>query len=166
MPGLSETPDSLHLQGRDHLLLTGLFESRVMTAAHIASLYFDGMAEYAKKRLQKLKAAGFIGERKRRVNEPSILFLTSKAFKVLHEKGSLSEYPSLSPISMERRARVGDLTLRHELEILDVKSAFNSAVSQTVQFILAEFSTWPRLYQFEAFRPGQRGAESLVKPDG
>jgi len=43
---------SIDLQERDFALLRGLFESRVMTAAHIASLYFDGKKEAAKKRLQ------------------------------------------------------------------------------------------------------------------
>ena len=58
----------LDLQQRDFEVLCGLFESRVMAAGHIAALYFDGKREAAKKRLQKLKAAGLISERKRRVN--------------------------------------------------------------------------------------------------
>ena len=33
--------DSLQLQERDLALLCGLFECRVMTAGHIATLYFD-----------------------------------------------------------------------------------------------------------------------------
>jgi len=45
------------LQSRDFDLLHGLFESRIMTTAHIATMYFDGKREAAKKRLQKLKAA-------------------------------------------------------------------------------------------------------------
>jgi hypothetical protein len=49
--------DKPHLQDRDFALLRGLFESRVMTAGHIATLYFDGSREAAKKRLQKIKAA-------------------------------------------------------------------------------------------------------------
>ena len=36
--------------------------------------------ESAKKRVQKLKADGYIGERARRTGEPSILHLTKKAF--------------------------------------------------------------------------------------
>lgn len=47
-----------------------------MTAGHVATLYFEGKREYTKKRLQKLKTTGFIGERTRRVNEPSLLSLT------------------------------------------------------------------------------------------
>jgi hypothetical protein len=45
---------SIYLQKRDLALLRGLFESRVMTAGHIATLHFDNKPEAAKKRLQKL----------------------------------------------------------------------------------------------------------------
>jgi hypothetical protein len=79
-------------QDRDFRLLRGLFESRVMTAAHIATLYFDGKREAAKKRLQKIKAAGFIGERKRRVNEKSVLFLTRKATPFLKNNNSFLRF--------------------------------------------------------------------------
>ena len=53
----------LQLQDRDLALLRGLFECRVMTTDHATALYFEGKGEAAKKRLQKLKAAGFISER-------------------------------------------------------------------------------------------------------
>jgi hypothetical protein len=97
---------------------------------------------------------------------PAILFLTRKAFVLLQERGVLAEYPKLDPSSMEKRARVSDLTLRHELEVMDVKAAFHSAIRATKKFSVAEFSTWPLLYQFEAFRSGHEGAEVMVKPDG
>jgi len=48
----------ISLQKRDLALLRGLFESRVMTNDHATALYFEGKSEAAKKRLQKLKAAG------------------------------------------------------------------------------------------------------------
>jgi len=54
--------DALQLQDRDFALLHGLFESRVMTTDHATALYFDGKNEAAKKRLQKIKAAGLISE--------------------------------------------------------------------------------------------------------
>lgn len=154
----------LDLQQRDLAVLRGLYESRVMTAAHISALHFDGSREAAKKRLHKIKAAGLIGERRRRVNEPSILFLTRKAFGLLHAHGALSGYPALGPSSFEKRVPVGELTLRHELEVMDVKAAFHQTLSTEAQFELAEFSTWPLLYQFQASRAG--GAEVSVKPDG
>src|SRR2546430_1872225 len=98
MPGSNIGVTSLQLQERDFAMLRGLFESRVMIARHIATLYFGGKRQYTKKRLHKMKAAGLISERRRRPNEPSILFLTRKAFTILndHDHGHLSEYPSLS----------------------------------------------------------------------
>jgi hypothetical protein len=157
---------SVNFQDRDLVILRGLFESRVMTSAHVAALYFDGRKEAAKKRLQKLKMAELIGERTRRVYEPSVLYLTQKALVFLREQGVLSEYPQLGPFSLEKRARVSNITIRHELEIMDVKTAFHSVISKAPAFTIAEFSTWPLLYQFEAYRPGYNGAEVAVKPDG
>lgn len=157
-------PDALQLQERDLALLRGLFECRIMTAVHVASLYFDGKREYTKKRLQKLKAAGFISERTRRVNQPSILFLTRKAFSLLSREGHLAGFPSLSANSFEARACVSELTLRHELEVMDVKAAFHAALAGNGKFSIRRFSTWPLLNQFEAARDGQ--GVMLVKPDG
>ena len=135
-----------------------------MTAGHVATLFFDGKREYTKKRLQKLKAAGFISERVRRVNEPSILFLTRKAFNLLSREGHLSGFPPLGANSFEARANVSELTIRHELEIMDVKAAFHAALAPGKQFSILEFSTWPLLNQFETAR-NDRGSV-LVKPDG
>lgn len=153
------------LQLRDLKLLLGLFESRVMTASHISSLYFEGKREYTKKRLQKIKAAGFIGERKRNANQLSVHFLTRKGFAHLKNDGQLSEFPSLSANSFEARANVSHFTLRHELEIMDVKAAFHAALAKSEAFSIAEFSTWPLLHQFETSRDGY-GSDVLVKPDG
>ena len=137
-----------------------------MTAAHIAAVYFDDKKEAAKKRVQKLKGADLIGERKRRVNEPSVLFLTRKSYALLARQGFLSELPQLSPAVFEKRANVSELTLRHELEVMNVKAAFNSALKKSGTFSITEFSTWPRLHEFKAVRAGFRGEEVLVKPDG
>jgi hypothetical protein len=79
MPSLKT--DTLQLQDRDLALLRGLFECRVMTTDHAKALYFDGKDEAAKKRLQKIKAAGLITNRPRHAFEPSVLFLTRKAWK-------------------------------------------------------------------------------------
>jgi hypothetical protein len=163
MPALKNHNDLIQLQDRDINLLRGLFECRVMTAAHIATLYFDGKREYTKKRLQKLKAAGLIGERKRNANEASVLFLTRKAFSLLSSQGKLFAYPALSKNSFEARANVSELTLCHELEIMDVKAAFHAALAQSEQFSILDFSTWPLLNQFKVTRAG---ADVLMKPDG
>ena|ERR1051326_2614404 len=96
------------IQERDIALLRGLFESRVMTATQIASLFFDGKPEAAKKRLQKLKAAEFVGERRRRAYEPSVLSLTPKAFVLLRDRGALVSYPRFALGSLERRSRVSE----------------------------------------------------------
>ena len=159
-------PNGLHLQERDLAILRGLLESRVMTAANIATLFFDGKTEATKKRLQKLKTGGLIAERRRRIYEPAVLSLTRKTITVLREQGILAEYPPMSETALEKRSRVSELTLRHELEIMDVKSAVAAALKSTERYTLAEFSTWPLLYQFEAFRPGHTVAEIVVKPDG
>jgi Replication-relaxation len=115
-------------QPRDLVLLRGLFESRIMSGAQIASIYFQGSKEAAKKRLQKVKAAGLIGERKRRISEPAILFLTRKGFSLLKEEGQIADFPRLSAMAFEKRADVSPLTIRHELEVMDVKAAFYSAL--------------------------------------
>src|ERR1700722_8639718 len=122
--------DSLQLQRRDVALLRGLFESRVMTAEHIAKLYFEGKRPYTTKRLQKIKAAGLITERKRLPTQASVLFLTRKAFNFLKSENLLSEFPELGANSFEARANVSERTLAHELEVMDVKTAFHREIAK------------------------------------
>jgi hypothetical protein len=86
VPASKTNSDSIILQDRDFALLRGLFESRVMTASHIATQFFDEKAEMAKKRLQKLKATGYVRERPRRPSDSAVLFLTRKALEVLHDR--------------------------------------------------------------------------------
>jgi len=93
-----------------------------------------------------------------------MLSLTPKAFPILKERGLLASYPHLGPSSIERRAQVSPITLAHELEVMDVKSAFHSALAQSKQFTVSEFTTWPLLNQFEAER--STGEPVTVKPDG
>src|SRR6267378_7199866 len=163
--GRTGTINRAVIQERDFDILRGLFESRVMTTAHIAALYFDGKKEAGKKRLQKLKAAGFISERKRRVNEPAVLSLTRKGHALLTDENAIADFPRLLAMAFEKRADVSPLTIRHELEVMDVKAAFYSALKNSETFSIAEFSTWPLLHQFRAVRPGHE-TEVLVKPDG
>jgi hypothetical protein len=159
-------PDSLQLQDRDFALLRGLFECRVMTTAHATALFFENKNPAANKRLQKLKSCGFIGERPRRAFEPSVLFLTRNGLTLLQEQGVLAEYPSLNLSALDRRASVSDQTIRHELEVMDVKAAFYAAIKTMPSFTIEAFSTWPLLNEFKAYRPGYDGAEVPVKPDG
>lgn len=77
---------------------------------------------------------------------------------------ALADYPQLPWTKLEKRARVSPLTLRHELDCMDVKAALSTAIGRLPELSLAEFSTWPLLFQFPAYTP--RGAKVLVKPDG
>ena len=153
----------IEYQPRDIAVLRGLLDSRVATIHHLSKLYFAGHLEAARKRVQKLKAAGVIHERPRRSTEPSVYCLNRKAFEVLHAHGVLREYPSVGWAHLEKRARVSELTLRHELEVMDVKSALSAAVEASGSKV-TEFATWPKLFQFMARQPGS--GDVLVKPDG
>ena len=158
--------DAVKLQTRDLALMRGLFECRVMTTDHATVLYFDGNYDTAKKRLQKLKGAGLITERPRRAFGPSILFLTRNSLVLLDSRGVLKDYPLFALPALERRTRVSDRTISHELEVMDVKAAFHAATKTTGAFTIDEFSTWPLLNEFTAYRPGGDGAEVTVQPDG
>ena len=160
---LEKQQEAVKVQDRDIQLLRGLFDSRLMTLAHAAALYFNGSREAAKKRIQKLKSAGLLGERVRKAYEPSVLFLTRQGYSLMKDRCLLHGFPAIGWTSLEKRLQVSDLTLRHELEVMDVKAAMCGAIRARPQFDVAEFSTWPLLFQFEA-RPGT-GAEVLVKPD-
>lgn len=156
---------SISYQDRDLQVLLGLFESRVMTLAHVTAMYFDGKKEAAKKRVQRLKSVGVVGERPRRTAEQSVLFLPRRGFELLRSQGMLTHFPDLTWGQMEGRARVSDLTLRHELAVMDVKAAFATAIAKTEHLSLIEFSTWPAFYEFHA-SPSPGAPEVLVKPDG
>jgi hypothetical protein len=155
----------MQLQERDLRILTGLFESRLMTLAHITALYFEGKRETAKKRVQILKNAGLIRERPRRVNERSILFLGRAGFNLAKDRGYLSGYPAMKLEKLQGRTTVSDLTLNHELAVMDVKATLSLAIAATRRFHIAEFTTWPALNAFHA-RPEQNALEVVVKPDG
>lgn len=135
-----------------------------MTGAHAASLHFEGRKEAAKKRLQKLKDSGLIAERPRRPFEPAVIHLTRKGFLLLEQHGILAQYPAFDLPSLEKRARVSELTIRHELDVMDVKAAFHQALRDSPTFSVAEFCTWPRLHEFVTARSD--GRDILVKPDG
>ncbi len=145
-------------------IMRGLFESRVMGLSHIAALYFEGRQEAAKKRIQKLKSAGLIAERRRQLYELSILFLTRRGIDWLHEAGTLGDFPQLPVAKLERRMRVSPLTIHHEMDCMDAKVALTVAINLRPGFSIAEFSTWPLLYQFPSLT--SRGVRVLVKPDG
>lgn len=164
MPSVAKAGRNAEIQDRDVKILRGLFEARLMTAEHVAAIYFEGRYEAARKRLQKLKAAGYVGERPRRAYDPAVCFLTRMAFTALTQTGAISDLPQMSWASLEKRVRVSDLTLRHELEVQDVRAAFYQDAINTPGIEVAEFSTWPALFQFQAFDPAGRWV--TIKPDG
>ena len=165
MPTSAPAPrPSVDLQDRDLELLLGLFESRVMTVHHAAALHFGGRLEAARKRVQKLKAAGYVAERPRRATDPAVYFLTKKAFVALLNHGMLSGYPRMTWPSLEKRVRVSELTLRHELDVMDLKAALTEALRASEGFEILEFGTWPALYEFPASGPA--GRPMAVRPDG
>jgi hypothetical protein len=158
MPAFKPT-DSFKLQERDVHILRGFFESRVMRAEHASALFFEGRDESAKKGLQRLKRAGLIAERPRKPWEPAVLYLASRALVILEERGILLEYPRFSLPALERRAKVSDRTLAHELAVMDAKAALCRVIAQVPNLSVAEFTTWPLLNQFEVLR-------QLQEPDG
>jgi Replication-relaxation len=157
---------SLQLQDRDLALLRGLFECRVMTRQHIADIFFGGSNESAKKRLQKIIAAGYITERRKSVNKPACLFLSRKGLNELKQRGILNEYPKTSMPALLRRAHVSDKTIQHELAVMDVKAVFHAAFRNHANFSIREFSTWPLLHEFKAMSRGYDATEVKVSPDG
>jgi hypothetical protein len=77
----------------------------------------------------------------------------------------LSGYPQLSTNSFENRASVSLFTVRHELEVMDVKATLHGALAGNEKFSIREFTTWPLLNQFETTLDGY-GAPVSLKPDG
>src|SRR5437588_11704360 len=125
MPSAAKSGRTAEIQDRDLDILRGLFEARLMTAEHIAAIYFEGRYEAARKRLAKLKTAGYVGERPRRAYDPAVLFLTRKAFAALCASGAIADLPHINWPNLEKRVRVSELTLRHELDVQDVRAAFH-----------------------------------------
>ena len=162
---MKKNPTTIKVQRRDLEVLSGLFESRLMTSAHITQIYFAGKREAAKKRLQKLKAANLISERDRRAREQSVLFLARKGAFLLQEQGKLSTYRH--PLAPFQKGTIkSDLMLRHELEVMDVKVAFYAASQKSTGLNVRQFITRPPLYQFEVHTRGFGSSRTTVRPDG
>jgi len=160
------TSENIVVQLRDLEFLRLLLHTRILTLKHVSALIFDGSKEAAKKRVQKLKALGLVLERRRKAYEAGILFLSKRGFKCLREHGALPE-ECADIASFSKRAAISELTLRHELEVLNVKVAFHEAARRRENLFLAEFSTWPRLYEFSVRDEDMRyNGVKTVKPDG
>ncbi len=160
------------LQPRDEAILRGLLDCRIMTIKHAAALHFDGRFEAAKKRLQKLQAAGFIAARPRRVQDPAIFSLTRKGYMSLKDEGMLDPLLELGWAKMQKRIQVSELMLRHELAVMDVKSALAPAIEKQVNLTLKEFTVNPERHAFRVnqavvdFKKLVGFRSTTVKPDG
>ena len=156
-------PKNVTLQERDIALLVDLIESRVLTLDNICTLFFSDKNEMAKKRVQRLKAAGFLADRPRQIGQPSILHLTWKGYTALRDKGHLSDDSRMTPKQFKRRMAVSGTTLTHELMIGAVRTSFTLAMRLSKRFELVDFDVWPRRYDFKV----NRGHATVpVKPDG
>lgn len=161
---MKDTHSQIEIQDRDISLLKDLFVSRIMSLSHIAALHFDGKSEAAKKRVQKLKAAGYISERPRKAREPSALSLTKEALVYLDNHLHLSLYPRLSIPAFDRRSRMSELTIRHELEVMDAKASLVPAVEKSPGMKVVDFTKWPKMIEFDV--PIRSKGVVRVKPDG
>jgi len=94
-----------------------------------------------------------------------VLFLTRPAFRLLAGRGHLADYPDIGWANMEKRARVSEFTLRHELDVMDVRAAVWKAITADPRYEIVEFCTWPLLYQFQA-APGPGQPDVMLRPDG
>lgn len=157
-------PYRLELQTRDLQMLRALFESRLMTLTHLSALFFDDRVESAKKRLQKLCAAGYLQQRPRRLYQHAIYRLTNRSIYHLQRMGVIDAYRLPPKYNLQRRMQVSELTLRHELEVLDLRVAIHRAVDQDHRIQLMEISTWPLLSQFIV--ADEFGDERIIRPDG
>jgi hypothetical protein len=137
----------------------------MMTLAHATAFHFAGRYDAASKRIQALKAAGYVGDRRRRVGEPSLLYLTKKAFDRLTAEGKLTDYPKLAPEQFAKRSRIKDATLTHELAVMDVRVAITTAINSSTTHRIDEFTTWPLLSQFDADHP-ILNQSITIRPDG
>jgi hypothetical protein len=137
-----------------------------MTLRQAALLHFNSHAEAAKKRVGRLKQAGHLRERARKVAEPSILHLTRAGWRWLLLHGHLKRYPLISDAAFDRRTHVSEQTLKHELAIMDIKAAVTHSSARAARLDLLDFCTWPQLLEFTARASSSSYKEITVKPDG
>lgn len=160
------------LQRRDHVLLRDLFASRLTTIAHASTLFFEGSREAAKKRLQKLRAAGFISARSRRPQEAAIYSLTRSGYLALKREGMIDPDEAPGWARLKKRSQIGDFMLAHELAVLDAKAAFWTALAKHSTLNLADFSLSADRHKFRVVdamsgtQAAVRFRSSFAKPDG
>lgn len=141
------------------MILLTLFESRSATVAHVADIHFSGRMAPAKKALQRLRESGHAVSRCRS-RSALVYSIAVPGIRTLAALGHLHSYPPLTLRQLARRAIASDLTLAHELAVMDVRAAFARAFRESV----SEFTTWPAMSRFAAALPGE--GERNVSPDG
>lgn len=156
---------NLRLQPRDIAIFRGLFESRLATLEQLAALYFDDRYDAAAKRVQLLKHAGFLTDRRLSVGERSVPYLTKRGYDQLAASGNVDGFPRLSAKQFSRRVQVRPLTVAHELQVMDVRMALTHAINASRAFTIEEFTTWPLLSRFPARHP-TTARKLIVQPDG
>jgi len=167
-----ENCEGFELQSRDRSILRTLLDCRIMTIKQAASLHFGGSFEAAKKRLQKIQKAGFIGMRPRRVQDPAIYSLTRQGYMSLKEEGMLDPLLELGWTRMQERIKVSEFILKHELAVVDTKAALAPAIAKADKLDLVDFTLNPEKHAFhakEAILDSKKlvGFRSMVvKPDG
>lgn len=160
-------PSGREFRRRDLAILRELFDSRQLRVDHLARMFFASKHS-AYKRINALKSEQLIGERERLPNQSGLLFLAERGFEMLVEEGAIDDYPKLSWRQLEKRLRVSELTVRHELAVASVKAALTEGIVRSDRFRIGHYTSWPQTYAFETVRPGPTGGEEDYKlePDG
>jgi hypothetical protein len=146
----------VELQNRDLALLRGLIDSRFYTITHAADIHFDGKRETAKKRIQKLAAAGLVLMRPGKVGRAAAVTASQRAARLLQSRGGLTGRPV-------PRAAVSDALLAHDCAVIDAKAAFIRAARRDTTIFVSAFDISPRP---TIASPSRFGANrSRLRPD-
>lgn len=160
------------VQPRDLAILRGFYECRTMTLRHVADLHFAGSYKAAQKRVAVLKRSGLLRELKPvSVGESAALVFRPKAYRLLVSHQALGDLPAVGWKTLEKRADISPVTLRHELDVVSVRTAFETSARQSESPTLevVRFTTWPRLVKFRSRRLRPKAGESsllTLHPDG
>lgn len=152
------------IQPRDLEVLRTLLDSRVAYARQISVLHFSGKREATKKRVQTLKRSGFIAARRRRPQEPAVLYVTRAGVRLLKDRGFLSDYSPSLLASLERIPRARDPNVRRELEVLDIRISMQTALAGVPSVTLVRFTTSSHLSRVRV-SPQRPGSATQVRPD-